>query len=145
LSKKDYINSLCICLAGRAGEEIFTGCITDGCTGDLSAAENVVRNMTHFGLIGLSKVTFYNDNDTTKMKDNFNDIKSKLWNKYYKKAKRILHKNYYLGRYLIDEALKNKDILTSSQIDTDIEYYNTHKQEIKNKYHHHKLKTVIMN
>jgi cell division protease FtsH len=143
LTKKDYLNSLCVCLAGRAGEEVFSKCITDGCSNDLASAERIVRNIMHFGIAGLDKVDFYNDNTTQKIKDEFNDYKSNLWKKYYKKAKHILHKNYYLGRYIIDEALNNKDTLTSVQLDNVIDYYFKHKKEIKKKYYHQPLKVII--
>ena len=134
LTKKDAQKQFCIGLGGMAGELVYYGIYDSGVSGDTSQLRNLHKDLSEVGVYGMKYMTYRWAEDSEALKVIEERHFLKQMRKALKKAIKIVNKHKYLGRYIIDLAIEHDDALTEKQLDEAIEYYNTHKKEIIQKY-----------
>ena len=139
LFKKSSIPTLfdemCIALGGMAAEEIYLGSTSTGVQQDLRVAISIFSTIASSGYKKFKLLT----NDEVSYREDillrrYVRTKEHALIKQYNRAKKIINQNKYLGRYLIDKALENDEVLSSNQIDIAIDFYNKHKSLIDKSY-----------
>lgn len=136
---KKLKDEICISLGGMASELVFYNNYDSGISGDLSYCNQLVDYGCETGLFGFDKVPHWFREDHEAFRKGTHNLRTKLYNKQLKRAKKLIKKNYYLCRYLIDCALENSDVLTEKQIDNALDYFVEHKAELVKKYKGTKL------
>ena len=124
-TKSQLLNSICISLGGRIGEEIRFGDYTPGAVSDIRKATSIARKMvTRWGMSDLGLLNLNNISDgfrTHEMSDNMlQKIDSKIKgivDGEYKRANSILKKNKKSLK-LLSETLLDKETLTGQEVET---------------------------
>ena len=134
LNKKAAENQFCIGLGGMAGELVYYGTYDSGVSGDVSQFRSMHKELCESGVFGMKRVTYRwaEDSETLKVEEERHFIKE--MDKALRRALRIVKRNKYLGRYLIDLAIEHDDALTEKQIEEGIEFYMENRKRLDAKY-----------
>lgn len=134
-TKDACLNSIAVCFGGMLAEKHFYGCYSNGDSGDVIDATKIFDRMMNFyfydsRFIGL---------DTEHCQDwmtvhRFFNLRDRIFRKAKRTCAKIIRKNEYLIRYIVDEALQNEDALSSKQIKDCLADYREHKKTIDEKY-----------
>ena len=135
-SRRELLNEICTGLGGMAAELVYYGVYNSGINGDIDHCKSIFEYGANSGLLGFSKISEFYRDESEYFKNKYTQHRNKIFDKQLKRAIKLIKKNYYLGRYLIDLALDNSDVLTEKQIDDALEYFTEHKSELINKYKH---------
>ena len=138
-SKKDLYNEICCALGGMASEIVMYGIYNTGISGDLNHCKDLFEYGANAGLLGFSKITEFWRDESEEFKNKYVSKRNKIFEKQLKRAVKLIKKNYYLCRYLIDLAIENSDVLTEKQIDDALEYFSEHKEELVRLYRNKKI------
>jgi ATP-dependent Zn protease len=141
-TKETLNDNICKSLGGMAGELVYYGECDSGTYDDVKKANSMYGYALASGILGLSNVSLYYENEGSSDYENkLQRGKDHVFAKQLRRAKRIIRKQKYLGRYIIDCALSNRDELTGKEIDDCIEAYNADKHNIDKKYRFTRIDT----
>lgn len=124
-TKSQLLNSICISLGGRIGEEIRFGDYTPGAVSDIRKATSIARKMvTRWGMSDLGLLNLDNISDGFRTHEMSDDMLQKIDAKIkgivdgeYKRANSILKKNKKSLK-LLSETLLDKETLTGQEVET---------------------------
>ena len=138
--KKELLDEICVALGGMAGELVYYGFFDTGVGGDVDHIKNVFEYGANSAIFGFEPITEFWREECEGFKKRYERIRNHIFKKQLKRAIKIIKKQVYLGRYLIDLTMESSDVLTEKQMAAALEHYLNHKAEIKNKYKNYKLK-----
>tara|TARA_B100001121_G_scaffold241873_1_gene216140 strand:+ start:6422 stop:8314 length:1893 start_codon:yes stop_codon:yes gene_type:complete len=124
-TKSQLLNSICISLGGRIGEEIRFGDYTPGAVSDIRKATSIARKMvTRWGMSDLGLLNLDNISDGFRTHEMSDDMLKKIDAKIkgivdgeYNRANKILKKNKKSLK-LLSETLLDKETLTGQEVET---------------------------
>lgn len=141
---QQVINSIVISFGGMASEKIVLKESSMGISGDFFQIDDMLRYLMDASYFGFK----YSGNIfrlTDKSNEARRKLSVKLAKKYYRKACNIIKNNIHLIYYLIQEVHKNNDVLSSTAVQSRIDYFNEHKKELIHKYKNYNIKELIDN
>ena len=123
-TKSQLLNTICISLGGRVGEEMLAGDYTPGASSDISKATRIARNMvTKWGMSALGMLNLTNMDEGWKTHDMSDDMLQSI----DKEVRGIIDGEYQRAKKLLDmnkESLKNlsellldKETLTGEEVE----------------------------
>lgn len=142
LNRKSAENQFCIGLGGMAGELVYYGSYDNGVSGDVTQIRNMHKDLAESGMFGFKCLTYRWADDTDRLKELEELHFARQMDKALRRAIRIVKKNKYLGRYLIDYAMEHDDTLSERQIDEGISYYQEHRRELDRYYRKHPIDEI---
>lgn len=134
-TKDACLKSIAVCFGGMLAEKHFYGCYSNGDAGDVIDATKIFDRMMNFyfydsRFIGLDAEHCQD----WKTVHRFLNLRDRVFRKAKKTCAKIIKKNEHLIRYIVDEALKNEDALSSKQIKACLADYAKNKKTIDGKY-----------
>ena len=112
-----YLEKICFAVAGRAAEELFSGGVTDGASGDLEYASEIAKYMVAY--LSLDK----SEDGKIRIKVNENLKSNESLNKVDEKANKIINKAYEMALIILkrheDYVLGLADLLEEKMIVSD--------------------------
>ncbi len=123
-TKSQLLNTICISLGGRVGEEMLAGDYTPGASSDISKATRIARNMvTRWGMSSLGMLNLNNMEEGWKTHELSDDMLQNI----DKEVRSIVDGEYQRAKTLLDmnkESLKNlsellldKETLTGEEVE----------------------------
>ncbi len=123
-TKSQLLNSICISLGGRVGEEMLAGDYTPGASSDIRSATRTARNMvTRWGMSSLGMLNLNNMEEGWKTHELSDDMLEKVDKEIrgivdgeYDRAKKLLDMNKESLKNL-SELLLDKETLTGEEVE----------------------------
>lgn len=141
--KQDLLVAIARSFGGMVAEDIFYGSHGLGCESDIDNALNDFKFLANnyfldSRFLGLS----VDRTSAQRIVYKYLSVRDKVFKKQIRLCRQLIKQNKYLISYIVDEALAHEDVLNATQLHDCIEYYETHKKELKKKYKKHPIITT---